>query len=255
MNVLTFFAHPDDETILAGGICAALAQHGAAVHFVCATRGEGGEVGEPPICTADELGKVREQELACAVQVLGGRSLTFLGYEDPRVGPDEALYPFTDDLSALSDQIARSIRNKQADAVITHGSNGEYGHPAHQIAHRATLAAVRSLVMDAPVLYSVGASFEGHPYPRLANKDDAADLVIDFGDLMERKIQAAFCHRTQQALFVRRASEEAGKKLTVPEVVGRLKPEGLHCVYPTTGSIPDDPMARFLRDHGLVRDA
>ena len=41
MNVLAFFAHPDDETMLCGGTLAILARHGAAVHYLCATRGEG----------------------------------------------------------------------------------------------------------------------------------------------------------------------------------------------------------------------
>ena len=44
MNILAFFAHPDDETMLAGGALALLAQNGAQVHYLCATRGEGGEV-------------------------------------------------------------------------------------------------------------------------------------------------------------------------------------------------------------------
>ena len=43
MNILVFFAHPDDETMLCGGTLALLAQAGAKIHFVCATRGEGGE--------------------------------------------------------------------------------------------------------------------------------------------------------------------------------------------------------------------
>ena len=47
MNVLAFFAHPDDETMLIGGTLAILAQNGVRVHYVCATRGEGGEVGRP----------------------------------------------------------------------------------------------------------------------------------------------------------------------------------------------------------------
>jgi len=50
VNVLAFFAHPDDETMLAGGILALLSRGGAQVHYLCATRGEGGEVGEPPVC-------------------------------------------------------------------------------------------------------------------------------------------------------------------------------------------------------------
>jgi LmbE family N-acetylglucosaminyl deacetylase len=38
MNILAFFAHPDDETILAGGTLALLGMAGAQVHYLCATR-------------------------------------------------------------------------------------------------------------------------------------------------------------------------------------------------------------------------
>lgn len=230
MNILAFFAHPDDETMLAGGCLALLNHSGAAVHYLCATRGEGGEVGEPAICNPDELGEVREKEMVCAVQALGGRSLTFLGYTDPRVGPEEELYAYTDNLTMLSGQVAASIRQFQPEVVITHGSNGEYGHPAHVITHQAAAIAVRSFGEDAPLLYTAAAMFDRHPKPRLANEDDPAHLVLDITPALARKEQAAMCHRTQHALFVRRATQEAGRKVSVPEVVMHL--EGLHRVRP-----------------------
>jgi N-acetylglucosamine malate deacetylase 2 len=83
VNLLAVFAHPDDETMLSGGILALAARNGMLVDYVCATRGEGGETGEPPVCTREMLGEVSEQEMVCAVQTLGGRSLTFLGYTGP----------------------------------------------------------------------------------------------------------------------------------------------------------------------------
>ena len=64
MNILAFFAHPDDETMLTGGTLALLAKRGANIHYVCATRGEGGEIGEPPVTTIQELGETREKEQA-----------------------------------------------------------------------------------------------------------------------------------------------------------------------------------------------
>jgi LmbE family N-acetylglucosaminyl deacetylase len=250
MNVLAFFAHPDDETMLAGGTLALLAQNGAQVHYLCATRGEGGEVGNPPLCTQDELGSVREQELVCAVQALGGRSLTFLGYVDPRVGPGEALFAYTNDLVLLAGQAAASLRQFGIQAVLTHGSNGEYGHPAHQLTHQAARIAVESLGDQAPLLYCASAAFPEHPRPRLANRDDPAHLVVDVTSALEPKRQAALCHRTQHDLFVRRSSEEAGRPLTVPEVV--MGVESLHRAFPPVSGAPDDPLARLLEPY-LVR--
>jgi N-acetylglucosamine malate deacetylase 2 len=246
MNVLAFFAHPDDETILAGGTLALLAQSGAQVHYLCATRGEGGELGEPPQSTRSDLGAVREQELVCAVQVLGGRSLTFLGYRDPEIGEGGEVHPYSQELTLVAGQLAASIRQFQADAVLAHGSNGEYGHPAHVFSHQAALVAVKSLAEEgpAPVLYTVSASYAGHPYPRLANADDPAHLVVDITPVLEKKVSAALCHRTQAALFVRWASQEAGRQLRIQEVI--LPVESLHRAFPAAEEKPADALAACL---------
>jgi LmbE family N-acetylglucosaminyl deacetylase len=246
MNVIAFFAHPDDETILAGGTLALLADAGVHVHFLCATRGEGGEVGEPPLCTREELGQVREQELVCAVQALRGRSLTFLGHVDPLVGEDGEVRAYSDNLSFVAGQLTSSIDQFEADIILTHGSNGEYGHPAHIFTYQAALTAVsaRHAQSRAPLLYTVAAAFSSHPYPRLANQDDPADLVLDITPAKKRKVAAALCHRTQHALFVRRASEEVGHPLTVPEII--MEVESLHRVTPSANGRKDDPLIDVL---------
>ena len=236
MNVLAFFAHPDDETMLAGGTLALLAEKGAQVHYLSATRGEGGETGEPPLCSIDELGEVREEELVCAVGALGGRSLTFLGYTDPRMGEDEQLYPYTEDTTFLAGQVAASIRQFNIDAVISHGTNGEYGHPAHIITHQSALTAVMSFDDYTPSLFTVAAHYSTYPYPRLANEADQADIVIDINPVAEKKIKAALCHRTQHDLFVRWTSQQAGRELTVPEVV--MLQESYHQAYPQGSEVP-----------------
>jgi LmbE family N-acetylglucosaminyl deacetylase len=244
IDVLAFFAHPDDETMLMGGTLALLAKAGARVHYLCATRGEGGEAGEPPLCSIEDLGARREQELVCAVGQLGGRSLTLLDYVDPRVGPENELYAYTDDLTFLAGQIAATIKQVEARAVITHGANGEYGHPAHKVSHQAARLAVESFGDRLPSLYVVSAAFEGHPKPHLANPDHPAHLVLDVSPVLERKIQAALCHRTQCALFVRRASKEAGRQMTVREVIVHL--ESLHRLSPTVNGVLDDAVAELL---------
>lgn len=245
MNVLAFFAHPDDETMLAGGVLALLARQGVQVHYLSATRGEGGEVGEPPLCSIEELGQVREEEMACAVSALGGSSLDFLGYADPRVGPDDELYSYSDDLFRVARQVANKIRQVGAQAVFTHGVNGEYGHPAHVLTHRAACKAIESLEGQELLLYGVSAAFPEHPRPRLTNQDNPAHLVIEIGPAREAKTQAALCHRTQHALFVRRSSREAGRPLRVPEVIIPL--EGLHRILPPVAAGLDDEIARLLR--------
>lgn len=249
LSILAFFAHPDDETMFAGGTLALLAEKDAHVHYLCATRGEGGEPGEPPLCTLEALGDVREQELVCAVGALRGRSLTFLGHVDPRVGPENELFPFTDNLVHLTGQIVASIKQFGVQAVLTHGSNGEYGHPAHVLCHQAAVAAVMSFTEESrPLLYIASASFPEHPYPRLTNADHPAHLILDVTPALEKKTAAALCHRTQHALFVRHRSEQAGRLLTMPEII--LPVEGVHRLLPPWMGVPDDPMAELLVQAG-----
>lgn len=245
MNVLVFIAHPDDETILTGGALALLAGAGANVHYLCATRGEGGEVGEPAFCSRAELGGVREQEMRCAVTALGGSSVSFLGYEDPLVGVDDALYPYTKNQDELVDRVLKYIQQIKPVAIITHGSSGEYGHPAHVLTHRSTVRAVELLGEQAPLLYTFNADFPDHPRRRHANENDPAHLLLDIASVFQQKADAALCHRSQNALFVRRASKRAGRPMTVPEVL--IKVEGLHRRFPEIIGQPEDVMVEFLK--------
>ncbi len=265
LDVIAFFAHPDDETMLCGGTLALLASLGARVHLLVATRGEGGEMGEPPLCEREQLGGVRENELRCAAQALGAASLTLMDYIDPTIGPGDTLFPFADSVEEVAAQVTKAIRFRKAGALIAHGVNGEYGHPAHKLAYQAAQLAVRSVVEDAPPLagepmlfYTAQAIFPGHPYPRLANVDAPAHLVIDISPVLQQKTDAALCHRTQHALFVRRRSEETGRKMSVPEVIQLA--EGLHRVWPPfdgaaeTGSGEiHDALADLLWTSGCAR--
>jgi len=139
MNILVFFAHPDDETMLCGGLLAILSKSGHDVQFLSCTRGEGGECGVPPLCTQAQLGSLRELELACAVEELGGKSLQFLDYVDPLVGPDNSLFSFTQDQEKLEIELKDYLQTNDIDLLITHGSNGEYGHPGHMTVYQVAL--------------------------------------------------------------------------------------------------------------------
>jgi N-acetylglucosamine malate deacetylase 2 len=250
MNILAFFAHPDDETMLSGGVLALLAQHGAAVYYLSATRGEGGEAGEPPLCTREELGKFRAEELSCAVKALGGTALSFMDYIDPTVGPDNTLYPYAAAMEEIVERVACEIRLHDIHVLLSHGSNGEYGHPGHLRTYEAAGLVVEQLGDAAPLWYTWQAAFPEHPKPRLMNKDDAAHLVLNVQPVLEQKIHAALCHRTQHALFVRNATRDAGRPMTVPEVITPL--EALHRAYPPVNGAVEDDFATLLRSSGCV---
>jgi LmbE family N-acetylglucosaminyl deacetylase len=238
--------------MLSGGALALLARAGAEVHYLCATRGEGGEVGEPPICAREDLGAAREREMRCAVSTLGGAGVLFLDYVDPLVGKNDELHPYADDFDGLVADIIEHIQRLGPDAILTHGSSGEYGHPAHKLTYEATRKAFDILkdkaVMPAQaptLLYTFSAAFPEHPRPRLTNEDDPAHIVLDIAPVQRQKVDAALCHKSQHALFVRRSSRRAGRQLSVPEVV--MKVEGLHRAYPPVNGKPEDMVIELLK--------
>jgi LmbE family N-acetylglucosaminyl deacetylase len=239
-TVLFVGAHPDDETMLAGGTLALLSSQGVAVHILCATRGEGGEMGVPPVCTRVELGAVREGELRCAAQQLGAASVQVLGYVDPLIGPDEALYPFEADPVILAKQIVAAIDSVEAEVVLSHGSDGEYGHPGHQFLHRAVRRAVESSNRQV-VFYSFAANVPGIE-DHIWNASEHAHLALDVRPWLDRKESAALCHKTQHALFQRGGARTIRAALRPVESFHRQTP-------PADGRL-QDPFARFLRAAG-----
>ena len=70
-TVLAIFAHPDDESLACGGTLARLADDGARVVLLCASRGERGQSADPSVARGPDLGRARQRELEAAAQVLG----------------------------------------------------------------------------------------------------------------------------------------------------------------------------------------
>ncbi|NQS92239.1 MAG: PIG-L family deacetylase [Chloroflexi bacterium] len=244
LRIMAFFAHPDDETMFMGGTLAYLAERGAEIHYLCATRGEGGEMGDPPICTREDLGKVREKELVCAVKALNGKSIQFLPYEDPVVGLDGELYPFSDEFDKLVGEVREKILEINPQIILTHGPGGEYGHPAHIQTHQALIAAqedlnLRNMTVYAPSWLSRETG-EFTPEP---------GILVDVSSWIKQKIEAAMCHRSQHGLFIRHGSVRAGRPVTVPEVVRGT--EALCCIIPTVEKSQDDPLFALLKEISL----
>ena len=239
MKLMAFFAHPDDETIFLGGTFAYLCSSGVEVHFLCATRGEGGEMGDPPICTRPELGEIREKELICAVNSLGGVSLEFLGFKDPLVGPEGELYPFCENTDEVTQRLEEHLKRIQPDIVITHGPGGEYGHPGHIQAHQAMMSALAEMAELNPIVYSPSwLSRETGQFTPAPGK------VVNIEPWKEDKIQAINCHQSQHSLFLRHGEARAGKPVTIPEMI-RTR-EALCRVHPPNRG-QGDPLEKLLK--------
>jgi len=182
-KLLVITAHPDDETLCAGGTLALLAAQGVQITIACSTRGEGGKAGDPPLCRQEDLGAVREGELRAAAAILGVRQVLFLGYVDPPMGQDGTLYAATNDIAGFAARIGRVLRRLKPQVVLTHGSDGEYGHPQHVVTHLATLKAWQEYSEDARIarpiaLYTFGAAKPYTPLAQPSPKKPALALAI-----------------------------------------------------------------------------
>ncbi len=193
-GLLLALAHPDDE-LYAGGLIACLSEQGLEVHLLYLTRGEGGSTGTPPVATREGLGAAREAEVRASAAALGASSIEFLGYVDPLpqgkpLAPDVAP-------EDLADQIAGVLQRYGAEALLTHGTNGEYGHPAHRLMHQAgrRVAGI--------ALYTFNASAPDVPVWGGVNADDPADLVLDPTPWHDAKARAFASHASQRHIWLR----------------------------------------------------
>ncbi|MGA9175347.1 MAG: PIG-L deacetylase family protein [Thermoactinomyces sp.] len=146
-NILYCFAHPDDETFACGGTIAHFSAQGAKQTLYCATHGEAGKTGNPPVCTKEELGHVRAQELNQAIQILGINELILRDYGDGRLDAQ----PF----AQLVDDIRSVLERIRPELVITFPPSGISGHKDHIVIQRATLTAVEQVSFPTKLYYIV----------------------------------------------------------------------------------------------------
>lgn len=143
-SILCVFAHPDDESFGVGGALAGYARRGVPVDLLCATRGEAGQLGDPPVTTQAELGAVREAALREAVRLLGFRDLYLLDHHDGHVMD----VPY----ATLLKEVMGVLRRVRPTTVLCFGPRGIYGHPDHIQTHRAATEAFWRLRGEIPAL-------------------------------------------------------------------------------------------------------
>ena len=156
-TLVSFHAHPDDESIATGGTLARAADEGHRVVLVFATRGELGEVPDGFLEVGEDLGERREREALASAAVLGAGRVEFLGYRDsgmmgePTNG-DPACF-WQADLDEAAERLARILAEERADALTVYDDHGGYGHPdhiqVHRVGHRAARIAGTPRVFEA----------------------------------------------------------------------------------------------------------
>ena len=234
--LLAVLAHPDDESFGPGGTLALYAQEGVAVHLICATRGEVGEIPPEMQLNAEETARLREEELRCAAAQLGLTAVHILGYRDSGMsGSSDNSHP--DALAAapmaeVAGKVAHLMRQIRPQVVITHDPIGGYRHPDHIAIHKAAVEAFNSVREEtegaSTPLKSRLQKLYYHTFPRRflriivrllpifgknprkfgRNEDiDLLDISlvdypiharIDFRRVADSKEKASACHQSQQ---------------------------------------------------------
>jgi LmbE family N-acetylglucosaminyl deacetylase len=144
-TLVTFHAHPDDESIATGGVMAKAAGEGHRVVLVVATRGEHGEVDDGFLAGGEALWQRRVQETHASAAILGVDRVEFLGYVDSgMMGTPENDLPasfWQADVEEAAGRLAAILTEEGADVLTIYDENGSYGHPDHIQVHRVGLRA------------------------------------------------------------------------------------------------------------------
>ncbi|WP_328603344.1 PIG-L family deacetylase [Amycolatopsis sp. NBC_00345] len=144
-TLLSFHAHPDDESIGCGGTLARAAAEGHRVVLVVATRGELGEAVPGVLAEGEPLWRRRVAETEAAARVLGVHRVEFLGYRDSGMAGDPAnTHPrafAAAPVDEAAERLAVLLREESAEVLTVYDDHGGYGHPDHVQVHRVGLRA------------------------------------------------------------------------------------------------------------------
>jgi LmbE family N-acetylglucosaminyl deacetylase len=181
-TVVVLAAHPDDESLGAGGAIARLSRRGWRVEVVVATDGEGSHPGSPTLAPHD-LAALRRREAEAAVGRLGsGIRLHHLGL------PDGDLAAHEDDLVARLVELVGDGAHHTLLAPWRHDPHPDHraaGRAAHQTAYRTD-----ALLLEYPVWAWHQLAPTDLPWPLAVRLELTADE-------QQRKAAAVAAHATQ----------------------------------------------------------
>ena len=174
MNVLVIAPHPDDESIGCGGSICLHTDRGDRVAVAFLTSGELGLKHLP----GEEAKRIRESEAAAAARQLGMANLFFLRLPDWFVG---------DNIEQAGAALRPIIEHEAPDLIYL--PHAQEWHPDHQ--------ASLPVLMEA-----LGSEASANTAPRLLTYEVWTPLaeysyVEDISAVMQRKIKAVRCYRSQ----------------------------------------------------------
>ncbi|WP_308191959.1 N-acetyl-1-D-myo-inositol-2-amino-2-deoxy-alpha-D-glucopyranoside deacetylase [Gordonia liuliyuniae] len=237
LRLLLLHAHPDDESIMTGGVIARYLAEGVDVRVVTFTLGEEGEVIGDRWAQlvadggADQLGGYRIGELTAALAAVTPDGATppeprFLGgagrwRDSGMAGTPSAEHPRALFQASQADLVA-AVRAEldafEPHVVVTYDEAGTYGHPDHKRVHEVSVAALaesaaqtgfprkvyesvtRRSTLDAG-LASIGELPDGWRMPEPGElpsyPDETITASVDVSAVLDHKVAALAAHATQ----------------------------------------------------------
>ena len=189
---LAIAAHPDDLDFGCAGTTATLVAAGNEVVYCIVTDGQAG--GDDPGVTRADMATLRRAEQTAAAAVVGVTEIHWLGFPDGAVEAN----------LRLRREISRVIRIVKPDVVITQSPIRNLdriysAHPDHLASGEATMCAVYP---DARNMFAfpelLDAGFEPHSVPEVwIMGGPNADHYVDTTEVIDTKIAALLCHKSQ----------------------------------------------------------
>jgi LmbE family N-acetylglucosaminyl deacetylase len=217
-TLLGVWAHPDDEAYLSAGLVAQAVDAGWRVVVATATRGEIG-TDDPDGCPPDLLSRIRTDELAESLRVVGVTEHRWLQTAHPLVDGRLAAVPDEDGVGAVT----RLVTDVRPDLVVTFGPDGLTGHSDHRTISRWVTRAWERTGGSADLWYAAltpdfldrwgglcaehSVWMDGGP-PEPVDPRDLVHVHVCAGPLMDRKYAALAAHASQTAELIARVGEQ-----------------------------------------------
>ena len=214
-GIVSFHAHPDDESIGTGGLLARASAAGHRVTLVFATRGELGTPVDGVLAEGEQLSLRRTAECYDSAAALGVARVEFLGWTDSGMAGDatnDVPWCFWQaDVDHAAARLAAILAEEQPDVLTIYDDIGAYGHPDHVQVHRVGLKA--AALSDVPVVAQGTINRD--------RVDEAMARAVEFGVDLDDPSTA-----------------DAAGKVAGDEAIEEVRPDAL--AVPTVPDLPGD---------------
>jgi len=210
-SALVLFAHPDDAEFMCGGTIAAWTREGCEVHYVVITDGSAGN--NEPGATREQMRPIREQEQRAAAEVLGVKSVTFLGEVD-------GMLEVTLDTRR---KVTREVRRLRPEVIVAPdpsrlwSGNRYINHSDHRAAGMLALSSVMPDAPSRPMFQELEQEgIEPFEVQNLWLSSNEPDTYVDITDTIDIKIKSLEQHVSQGGAeaepWVRLRAEQTGQE-------------------------------------------